>query len=191
MRIAAGRHGVQVDAWNAQTQTIERWRCDRCIVALPGFVAARVIEHPPELLRKLAERIRYAPWAVVNLHLHRPLADRPGAPPPGTTWATARRGWATWTRNTRAWIRVRSNGAQLVLCAGRGRTPGAALAQLAGVGQRSAGRVRYRGHAAGRSAGFRAQRLGRLLDLRGSLYGRAPSGHWHLTEWLFMAYNAP
>jgi hypothetical protein len=33
--------------------------------------------------------------------------------------------------------------------------------------------------------------VGRLLDVRGSLYGRAPSGHWHLTEWLFMAYNAP
>jgi hypothetical protein len=74
--LAAGRRGVQVDAWNAQTQTIERWHCDRCIVVLPGFVAARVIEHPPEALRKLAERIRYAPWAVVNLHLHRPGTGR-------------------------------------------------------------------------------------------------------------------
>jgi hypothetical protein len=152
MRIAAGRHGVQVDAWNAQTQTIERWRCDRCIVALPGFVAARVIEHPPELLRKLAERIRYAPWAVVNLHLHRPLADRPGAPPPGTTWATARRGWATWTRNTRAWIRVRSNGAQRYCAPGEAARQAllwrswqewgsAALAEFAIAGTPRAGRL--------------------------------------------------
>ena len=40
-----------------------------------------MVENPPSVLRTLAERIRYAPWAVVNLHLRRPLADRPGAPP--------------------------------------------------------------------------------------------------------------
>jgi hypothetical protein len=72
---------VEVDAWNVRTESLERWHCDQCIVALPAFVAARVVERPPELLQHLARRIRYAPWAVVNLHLRRPLADRPGAPP--------------------------------------------------------------------------------------------------------------
>ncbi len=80
-RIASGRHGVEVDAWNVRTQSVERWQCDQCIVALPVFVAARVVERPPALLQQLAAHIRYAPWAVVNLHLRRPLADRPGAPP--------------------------------------------------------------------------------------------------------------
>ena len=35
----------------------------------------------PSLLRERARQIRYAPWAVANLHLREPLSDRPGAPP--------------------------------------------------------------------------------------------------------------
>jgi hypothetical protein len=80
VRIAAGKQGVEVDAFNPATQTMERWLAERCIVALPIFVAARVIENPPEFLRQAAARTRYAPWLVANIRIKSPLADRPGAP---------------------------------------------------------------------------------------------------------------
>ena len=81
VRIAAGKQGVEVDTFNPATQTTERWLAERCIVALPIFVAARVVENPPEFLRQAAARTRYAPWLVANIGIRSPLADRPGAPP--------------------------------------------------------------------------------------------------------------
>jgi monoamine oxidase len=80
-RIAEGRHGVEVDAWNTATRGMERWQADQCIVALPLFIAARIVEGAPRLLLDRARRTRYAPWAVANLQLREPLKDRPGAPP--------------------------------------------------------------------------------------------------------------
>ncbi|RYY82259.1 MAG: hypothetical protein EOO24_40690, partial [Comamonadaceae bacterium] len=79
-RIAQRTHGVEVDALDAATGRVERWIADRCIVALPAFVAARVVENPPDALRQLAGRTRYAPWLVANLHLRGPLAERGDAP---------------------------------------------------------------------------------------------------------------
>ena len=58
-----------------------RWQAERCIVALPVFIAARVVDNPPEGLRHAAAQIRYAPWLVANIHLRGPLADRVGAAP--------------------------------------------------------------------------------------------------------------
>lgn len=81
MRVAAGRHGVEVDAFNAATKTVERWQADQCIVALPLFVAARVLENPPPALQQAAAALRYAPWLVANLHIDAALHDRPGAAP--------------------------------------------------------------------------------------------------------------
>ena len=81
VRIAAVKHGVEVDAFNPATQTLQRWLAGRCIVALPIFVAARVIENPPDFLRQAAANIRYAPWLVANIHIKAPLLDRAGAAP--------------------------------------------------------------------------------------------------------------
>jgi predicted NAD/FAD-dependent oxidoreductase len=80
-RIEAGRQGVTVDAWDAATDTVERWQAVDCIVALPVFVAARVVVNAPDFLREAAARTRYSPWLVANLHIERALHDRPGAPP--------------------------------------------------------------------------------------------------------------
>lgn len=80
-RIAAGRHGVEVDAMNLRTRQPERWLAAQCIVALPLFVAARVVQNPPQALRDAAAQTRHAPWLVANLHLREPLRDRPGAAP--------------------------------------------------------------------------------------------------------------
>ena len=81
VRIASTRHGVEVDAFNPTTQATHRWVAERCIVALPIFVAARVLESPPDWLRLAAARTRYAPWLVANLHIKAPLQDHAGAPP--------------------------------------------------------------------------------------------------------------
>ena len=81
LRVDAGKHGVTVDALNAITQQIERWQADHCIVALPLFVAARVVHNPPAALLQAAQHLRYAPWLVANLHLTSALLDRPGAAP--------------------------------------------------------------------------------------------------------------
>jgi len=80
-RIETTRHGVEVDTFNATTQASERWLAERCIVALPLFIAARVVRSPPPALRQAASQLRYAPWLVANVHLSAPLHDHPGAPP--------------------------------------------------------------------------------------------------------------
>ncbi|MEO8248456.1 MAG: FAD-dependent oxidoreductase [Burkholderiales bacterium] len=79
LRIDAGRHGVAVDAFDAASQTIERWEAAHCIVCLPLFVAARVLTDPLPALTEAAAQLQYAPWLVSNLHLDAPLEDRLGA----------------------------------------------------------------------------------------------------------------
>ena len=81
LRITEGRHGVEVDAFNHATDSVERWQAPRCIVALPVFVAARVVQNPPAFLTAAAQRLQWAPWLVANIHIDRPLTDRPGAAP--------------------------------------------------------------------------------------------------------------
>ncbi len=81
LRIAQSKHGVEVDAFNTTTQRVARWQARRAIVALPIFVAARVVQNAPDFLRQAAARVRYAPWLVANIHIDTPLHDRPGAAP--------------------------------------------------------------------------------------------------------------
>ncbi|MFZ4288828.1 FAD-dependent oxidoreductase [Variovorax sp. HJSM1_2] len=80
-RIAAEKHHVEVDVLDVAAQRMQRWQADRCIVALPLFVAARVLQNPPPALVEAASQLRYAPWLVANLHIGAALDDRPGAAP--------------------------------------------------------------------------------------------------------------
>ncbi|MBT9595285.1 MAG: FAD-dependent oxidoreductase [Vitreoscilla sp.] len=80
-RVDEGRHGVEVTAWNDATQQAESWSAPQVVVALPLFVAARVVVSPLPALAKAVAATRYAPWLVTNLHLDGPVLDRPGAPP--------------------------------------------------------------------------------------------------------------
>lgn len=83
-RIEEMKHGVEVDVFDASDASrpqTERWQAERCIVALPVFVAARVVRHPPAALLTAARQTRYAPWLVANIHIDQPLHDRPGAAP--------------------------------------------------------------------------------------------------------------
>ena len=81
LRIAETRHGVEVDAFNHATDSVERWQAPRCVVALPVFVAARVVHNPPAFLTGAAQRLQSSPWLVANIHIDSPLTDRPGAAP--------------------------------------------------------------------------------------------------------------
>jgi hypothetical protein len=81
LRVTDTRQGVEVDALDHASQTIERWTAKRAIVALPIHIAARVVQVPPNFFREAAQRIVYAPWLVANIHIREPLHDRPGAPP--------------------------------------------------------------------------------------------------------------
>ena len=81
LRMASTRSGVEVDAYNTATQSMERWNAAQAVVALPVFVAARVVQNPPDFLRQVAQKLAYAPWLVANIHIDQPLHDRPGAAP--------------------------------------------------------------------------------------------------------------
>jgi predicted NAD/FAD-dependent oxidoreductase len=80
-RIESGKHGIEVDAFDATTQQMQRWQAEQCIVALPIFVAARVVQNPPPVLQAAAKQTRYAPWLVANIHIDKPLNDSVGAAP--------------------------------------------------------------------------------------------------------------
>jgi len=75
------RTEVRVDVWNAREQRSEAWRAGHVVLALPLFVAARLLDPAPAALTQAAATSRHAPWLVANLHLADALADRPGAPP--------------------------------------------------------------------------------------------------------------
>ena len=81
LRVHEQRHGVSLLAWDEVAQHVEHWQADRVVLALPLFVAARILESPPTALTTAVAGLGYAPWLVANLHLDRPLLDRPGAPP--------------------------------------------------------------------------------------------------------------
>ena len=78
-RVTVERHGVVVDLWNVVQQRSERWTAPQVVMALPLFVAARIVADAPEALTQAAATLRYAPWLVANLHLDSALLDRPGA----------------------------------------------------------------------------------------------------------------
>ena len=80
-RVAVERHGVVVDLWNDVQQRSERWTAPQVVMALPLFVAARIVANAPDALSQAAATLHYAPWLVANLHLDKPLLDRPGAAP--------------------------------------------------------------------------------------------------------------
>lgn len=81
LRIEAQKHGVALDALDHASGRVERWLAETCVVALPVFVAVRVLQPQPDFVRQAALRLTHAPWLVTNLQLRAPLRDRPGAPP--------------------------------------------------------------------------------------------------------------
>ena len=66
--------------WNEAARRAERWEADQVVMAMPLFIAARLVEQPPAALTEAAHGMRYAPWLVANLLLDAPPLERLGAP---------------------------------------------------------------------------------------------------------------
>jgi monoamine oxidase len=85
LRITEAASGVTVDTLNVRTQAVERWQAQRCIVALPIFIAQRVVDNPPDFLRQAAQHTSSSAWLVANVHTNAALqdtgADNAGAVP--------------------------------------------------------------------------------------------------------------
>ncbi|MFT3818465.1 MAG: FAD-dependent oxidoreductase [Rubrivivax sp.] len=79
LRVREERGGVQVLAARSDG-ALEAWTAGTVVLALPLFVAARVLEPPPAALQAAAAATASAPWLVANLQIDRPLLDRPGLP---------------------------------------------------------------------------------------------------------------
>ncbi|MBB2484554.1 FAD-dependent oxidoreductase [Mitsuaria sp. WAJ17] len=83
LRVEQGRHQVEVLAWNASTQTGERWTARQLVMATPLFIAAHLVDQAPPALREAVALQPHAPWLVANLQLASPLLERSGA---GLSW---------------------------------------------------------------------------------------------------------
>ncbi len=70
--IQQDRKQVQVEVWNAQENTHERWQADQVIVATPLFVLKHLWPDMPAPIRAALPLWTYAPWLVANLTLHQP-----------------------------------------------------------------------------------------------------------------------
>jgi predicted NAD/FAD-dependent oxidoreductase len=81
LRVSEGRFDTSVDVWNTRAQQAERWTAPQVVLAVPLFIAARLLEAAPAALTQAAASMRHAPWLVANLQLAQALDDRPGAPP--------------------------------------------------------------------------------------------------------------
>jgi predicted NAD/FAD-dependent oxidoreductase len=80
LRVTEAKHQVELLAWDEAGARLEAWNAPQLVLAVPLFVAARVLESPPQALRDAAALLQYAPWLVANLQLAEPLLARPGAP---------------------------------------------------------------------------------------------------------------
>ncbi|MES2890201.1 MAG: FAD-dependent oxidoreductase [Pseudomonadota bacterium] len=83
-RVVPQRHGVAVDCWNTRAAQHERWQARQVVLALPLFVAARLLTDssaPAQALQALRPLMRQAPWLVANVHLGAPLLHQEGAAP--------------------------------------------------------------------------------------------------------------
>lgn len=80
LRVSEAREAVSVDLWNDTAQRSERWLAPQVVLAVPLFIAARLLDHPVDALTETAIAMPHAPWLVGNLHLAEALDERRGAP---------------------------------------------------------------------------------------------------------------
>ncbi len=74
LRVVPGADGTEVHALDVQSGTVRAWSAERVILAVPQFVAARILADDPHA--KARRTFRYSPWVVANLHLCEPPPSR-------------------------------------------------------------------------------------------------------------------
>ncbi|HVQ05826.1 MAG TPA: FAD-dependent oxidoreductase [Burkholderiaceae bacterium] len=90
LQVNEERHGVQVLAFDEQAQQAVAFDARAVVLAVPLFIARRLLRAAVPALDVAAASVRYAPWLVANLQLRAPLLDRAiGAPP---AWDNVRYG---------------------------------------------------------------------------------------------------
>ncbi|HEX5355980.1 MAG TPA: FAD-dependent oxidoreductase [Aquabacterium sp.] len=80
LSVDAGRDEVRVQAWHSQQQCVQTWVARQVVLAVPLFVAQRLLKQALPALQSVVPRMAYAPWLVSNILLDKPFFDRPGAP---------------------------------------------------------------------------------------------------------------
>jgi monoamine oxidase len=90
LQVHEERHGVQVLALDERAQQAVMFDAKVVVMALPLFVARRVLRAPMPALRDAAAAARHAPWLVANLQLAAPLLERANGAPPA--WDNVRYG---------------------------------------------------------------------------------------------------
>lgn len=75
LRVETLRDGVAVDVLDVASQRVTRWQARRAIIAVPLFIAARLVMPAPDALRAAAARLPHAPWLVANLYVDQPLVE--------------------------------------------------------------------------------------------------------------------
>jgi monoamine oxidase len=90
LHVSEERHGVQVLAFDERTQQTVAFDAKAVVLALPLFVARRVLRTPMAALDAAAQTLRHAPWLVANLQLRAPLLERGSGAPPA--WDNVRYG---------------------------------------------------------------------------------------------------
>jgi predicted NAD/FAD-dependent oxidoreductase len=75
LRIEENKAGVEVDAMDLTSRRVQRYAAQRCIVALPLHVAARVVVNAPDFLKAAAANVVHSSWWVANIHVDAPLHD--------------------------------------------------------------------------------------------------------------------
>jgi monoamine oxidase len=78
--VSIKRAGVQVwiDYLDVATGKLHRIQCKQCIVAVPQFVAGRLL-HDPQRTKLVQDTYQYTPWMVANLTVSG-MEERSGAP---------------------------------------------------------------------------------------------------------------
>ena len=87
LSVSEDRHGLDVLAWDTFGDRPERWRAERVVMAVPLFVARRLLRAPPPPVASALQAVAAeeaatprASWLVANLHLRGPWVDRVGLP---------------------------------------------------------------------------------------------------------------
>jgi len=92
LRVEEARDHVALAVHDERSGSVERWRAPLVVLAVPLFVATRLLRTPPPGLSEAAAALAHTPWLVANVLLERPLLPRPGAAPAwdnvayGSTW---------------------------------------------------------------------------------------------------------
>jgi monoamine oxidase len=90
LQIDEARHGVQVLALDERAQRAVAFEAKAVVLALPLFVAQRVLRTALPALNAAATTLHNAPWLVANLQLKAPLLERASGAP--AAWDNVRYG---------------------------------------------------------------------------------------------------